>query len=326
MEIDHHAPVLKVSVVVPTWNEAKNLPHVLGALPDGLHEVILVDGGSVDGTVSVARAVRPDIRVVHQTRRGKGNALACGFSVVTGDLVVTLDADGSADPAEIPIFVDVLSSGADFAKGTRFSRGGDSDDITRFRRFGNAGLNVLVNWLFGTRYTDLCYGYNAFWADMFDCFDLPDIHCPAGPDQRVWGDGFEIETLINVRAAAAGARITEVGSVEKLRLHGNSNLNTVRDGLRVLRTIVEERRRLSRTHPVPTLRRDERVSRRPVSAPALWPAAAGVTAGPVASGGGRRTARRPGLVPARAEVVDLEALETRTTDPGTTGRGVGAAT
>src|SRR3982751_6638901 len=95
----------RVSVVVPTYNEARNLPHVFSRLPDDLHEVIVVDGRSVDGTIEVARALRPDVRIVRQNRRGKGNALACGFGVVTGDIVVMLDADGSADLQEIPRFV-----------------------------------------------------------------------------------------------------------------------------------------------------------------------------------------------------------------------------
>lgn len=233
----------RISVVVPARNEARNIPHVLGALPPGLHEVILVDGHSSDDTIEVARRVLPTIRVIRQTRNGKGNALACGFAMVTGDVIVMLDADGSADPGEIPGFVAALIAGADFAKGTRFAAGGRSNDITLFRSLGNAALNGLVNLLYGTRYSDLCYGYNVFWTSLLPVLDLPSLDIPGlGREDMIWGDGFEIETLINVRVAAAGARITEVGSVEQARLFGQSNLNAVRDGLRVLRTIVAERR------------------------------------------------------------------------------------
>ena len=234
----------RVSVVIPARNEALNLPYVLDALPAGLHEVILVDGHSVDGTIEVARQIRPDIKIVHQERRGKGNALACGFAKVTGDIIVTLDADGSADPDEIGAFVAALSSGADFAKGTRFSKGGRSHDITRLRRLGNAVLYGLVNRLFGTDYTDLCYGYNAFRTFLLPVLDLPPAHSAGvSADAMQWGDGFEIETLINVRMAHAGASITEVGSTEKARLHGVSNLHAFSDGLRVLRTVLAEHRR-----------------------------------------------------------------------------------
>src|ERR1039458_4690201 len=122
-----------VSVVVPALNEARNIPHVFERIPPDVHEVILVDGFSVDGTVTVARQLRPDVRIVRQTRSGKGNALACGFARATGDIIAMIDADGSADPGEIPRFVEALLDGADFAKGTRFAADGGSSDITRLR-------------------------------------------------------------------------------------------------------------------------------------------------------------------------------------------------
>jgi glycosyltransferase involved in cell wall biosynthesis len=242
-------PGYRVSVIIPARNEARNLPHVLEALPAGLHEVILVDGHSADDTVEVALRVRPDVKIVQQTRRGKGNALACGFAALTGDMVILLDADGSADPGEIPAFVATLAAGADFAKGTRFDQGGQSHDITRFRRIGNAALNHLVNRLFSTGYTDLCYGYNAFWVHILPVLELPPVDVQAAigvPGGMLWGDGFEIESLITVRAAHADLRIIEVASIEKARLHGASNLRAIPDGIRVLRTILAERRRLEK--------------------------------------------------------------------------------
>ena len=127
----------KVSVVIPAKNEAHNLWQVLPELAQDDCEVILVDGNSTDDTVSVAKRLRPNIIIIGQTRKGKGNALACGFAVARGDFIVMLDADGSADPAEIPRFVDALEKGADFAKGSRFLPGGGSNDISRFRRSGN---------------------------------------------------------------------------------------------------------------------------------------------------------------------------------------------
>jgi glycosyltransferase involved in cell wall biosynthesis len=220
-----------VSVVIPTLNEARNLPHVFASLPPDIYEVVLVDGHSVDDTV----------RVVHQTRKGKGNALACGFAACRGDIIVMIDADGSTDPKEIAAFVAALLAGADFAKGSRFIAGGGSTDITRVRRAGNFGLNLLVNTLYRTRYTDLCYGYNAFWRHCLDVLDLEVAPAnPAHAQRMLWGDGFEIETIINTRVARAGLRVAEVPSFEHPRLHGDSNLNAVKDGLRVLRTILRE--------------------------------------------------------------------------------------
>jgi glycosyltransferase involved in cell wall biosynthesis len=232
-----------ISIVVPALNEALNLSVVLPQLPQ-VHEVILVDGGSVDGTVMAARRALPDIVTVLQSRKGKGNALAAGFARVTGDIVIMFDADGSTDPAEITRFVEALKDGADFAKGTRFAAGGGSADITTIRHLGNKFLNGVFNLGFRTHYSDLCYGYNAFWADLIPLLDLPEHSSPAPANGRmVWGDGFEIETVINCRFAAAKVSITEVPSVEKLRMFGESNLRAVQDGIRVLRTLLTEWRR-----------------------------------------------------------------------------------
>jgi glycosyltransferase involved in cell wall biosynthesis len=224
----------RISAVIPAMNEAQNLPHVFSRLPELIDEVILVDGHSTDDTVAVARRLRPDVRVVTQTHRGKGNALACGFAMCTGDIIVMLDADGSTDPAEIPLFVEKLLDGADFVKGSRYMDGGGSEDLTRVRRYGNAFLTGTVNTLFGVRHTDLCYGYMAFWRR---CLPQLTVDCT----------GFEVETLLTLRATRAGLKVAEVPSVERNRIHGESNLRPIHDGLRVLRTITGERLARDRT-------------------------------------------------------------------------------
>jgi hypothetical protein len=239
--------------VIPALNEARNLPYVFGRLPGDIHEVIVVDGHSVDGTAEVARALRPDVRVVKQTRTGKGNALACGFAAATGDVIAMIDADGSADPAEIPLFVKALLDGADFAKGTRFAWGGGGD-ITFLRGIANRALGLLVNACYGTHYSDLRYGFSVFWRRHTAALAL-DATSPVPPgggqlrgDGQLWGDGQlrgdgpDAETLIHIRAAEAGLAVTEVPSFAPGRTHGESSLSAVRDGLRILRTIMAERR------------------------------------------------------------------------------------
>lgn len=229
----------RVSVVIPALNEARNLPFVFERLPDDIFEVIVVDGGSVDGTPETAGRLRSDVRVIGQTRRGKGNALACGFVAARGDVIVALDADGSTDPAEIPRFVTALEDGAAYVKGTRFAAGGGSSDITRIRRAGNRLLNGLVNVTCGLRNSDLCYGYFGFWARHLPVLDL-DAHSAGAP---LWGDGFEIETLVTLRMTRNGLAAVEVPSFERRRLYGESNLRAFTDGWRILTVIVQERRR-----------------------------------------------------------------------------------
>lgn len=139
----------RISIVIPTLNEASNLPFVFSTIASLDAEVIVVDGRSSDDTVRVAKALRDDVVVVHEIRRGKGAALQAGFAAATGDIIVMLDSDGSADGREIPAFVDALRRGADFAKGSRFISGGGSADITLIRQTGNSFLSKLVSATFG---------------------------------------------------------------------------------------------------------------------------------------------------------------------------------
>ena len=222
-----------ISVVIPALNEAENLPYVLPRIPVWVHEVLLVDGYSTDGTVDIARRLRSDIRIVRQKGRGKGAALRSGFAAARGDIIVMLDADGSTDPAEIPLFVGALLAGADFVKGSRFLQGGGTADMPFHRRLGNLGFTLGVRLLFGGVYSDLCYGYNAFWRRVL-------------PYLQLYGDGFEIETIMNVQALRAGLKVVEVPSFEAERVHGEGRLRTLPDGWRVLKTIVRERLRSHR--------------------------------------------------------------------------------
>jgi glycosyltransferase involved in cell wall biosynthesis len=216
-----------VSVVVAALNEAENLPFVLPRIPEWVHEVLLVDGNSTDDTVAVARQVRPGIRVVRQEGRGKGAAIRTGFALATGDIVVLLDADGSTDPTEIPAFVATLVDGADFAKGSRFLKGGGTVDMPVYRQMGNWGFVVLTNLLFGTRYTDITYGYNATWRHHQESLAL-EI------------DGWANEIISNIRVARHGLNVVEVPSFEHERIAGEAKLATFSAGWTILKAIVSE--------------------------------------------------------------------------------------
>jgi glycosyltransferase involved in cell wall biosynthesis len=223
-----HRSARRVSAVIPAKNEARNIPWVLERLPVIVDEVVLVDGLSVDGTVEVARDLRPDIVVVHEMQRGKGAALRAGFRAASGEYVVMLDADGSMDPLEIPRFVSALDAGADLVKGTRFSDGGDTADMSWLRATGNRVLLKIANAMYRTSHTDLCYGFAAFRRSSVLALELDAV-------------GFEIEAQLFLRAVRHQLRVAEIGSFEAPRRFGTSNLNAFRDGWRVLETIVGER-------------------------------------------------------------------------------------
>jgi glycosyltransferase involved in cell wall biosynthesis len=221
-------PELTVSLVIPVRNEARNIAWVLEQIVDDVHEIILVDGDSTDATLTTARSYRSDLTVIPQQGAGKGSALRTGFLAATGDVIVMMDADGSMSPQEIRHYVHFLANGYDFVKGSRFVCGGGSLDITRFRRLGNRFLLDVFNMLYGGDLTDLCYGFCAFHRRYLEHLDLT-------------ATGFEIEAEMTVRAMQAGLRIAEVPSLELPRRAGESNLHAIRDGWRVLNTLVGSR-------------------------------------------------------------------------------------
>lgn len=251
-----------VSVVIPTLNEERNIGWVLDRLPADIHEVIVVDGMSVDDTVGVVRRHWPAAKVVRQQARGKGAALAAGLLAVTGDIAVMIDADGSMDPVEIPSLVGALLAGADVVKGSRATAGGGSHDLSGLRRLGNWALTRSANVLYGQHWRELCYGYAAFWCDVLPLLGVAELTQQPGGDTSIkvgdrgtdaavaaerstrrrihYGHGFEIEAILFCRAARVGLRVAEVFSFEHERRSGDSNLQTWSDGWRVLTAVLRE--------------------------------------------------------------------------------------
>jgi glycosyltransferase involved in cell wall biosynthesis len=224
----------RVTIVIPAKDEARNVAWVLRRLPPGIDEVILVDGHSKDDTIAVARAVRPDLVVATERGPGKGAAMRTGMDMASGDVIVTIDADGSMDPVELDRYLDAARD-ADLVKGSRFAKDGGTEDMSPIRRLGNRVLLALVNLLYGAHLTDLCYGFCAVRRSALGVLALR-------------SDGFEIETEMTVRALRAGLRVGEVPSFELPRRYGTSHLSAFFDGWRVLATLLAVRVRAR--HPV----------------------------------------------------------------------------
>jgi glycosyltransferase involved in cell wall biosynthesis len=225
----------KVSIIVCTLNEAPNLPYVLPKIPDWVDEILLVDAHSVDATVEIAKQLCPRIRVLYQTGKGKGDALKLGINEAKGEIIVTIDADGETPPEYIGSFVKPLLEGNDFAKGSRLFRKRPSK-MPGYRWFGNKVLAYTCNILYGTRFSDICCGYNSFWKKEFLKLDLSyaknEIGC-------------SMEQRMIVRAKKAGMKIKEVPICSDGRIAGKSVISSVKQsvtqGFRDWFIIIEER-------------------------------------------------------------------------------------
>jgi glycosyltransferase involved in cell wall biosynthesis len=219
-----------LSIVIPTLNEERNIGRLLSQVKKVIrgysYEIIVVDGGadgpSEDGTVGIARGA--GARILYDNR-GKGSALIRGFGRARGSIIISMDADLSHRPEELKLLISGIESGYDICVGSRFMSGGGSADMPPFRVFGNKIFVAMVNALYGSRYTDMCYGYRSFTREALGKI-------------RLGEKGFGIETEININARKAGLKVLEVPSFEKKREEGEGKLRSFSDGFVILGTIL----------------------------------------------------------------------------------------
>lgn len=217
---------MKVSVVIPTLNEEKNLNILLDELKEFefIDEIIIVDGKSKDNTVKIAKKFNCKIIC---DEIGKGSSLRKGMKAAKGDIIICMDADLSMQSKELCLLVSNIEAGYDICMGSRFIQGGGTEDITFIRKLGNKFFVFLVNMIWGADYSDLCYGYRSFRKISIKDLDLK-------------SDGFGIETEISIKAAKKNLKIVEIPSFEKARKFGGGKLRTFSDGMHIFKTIVSE--------------------------------------------------------------------------------------
>jgi glycosyltransferase involved in cell wall biosynthesis len=216
-----------ISVVIPTLDEGKNIKKLIGGVKSIIgsygtnNEIIIVDGHSSDNTVALAK--RGGAKILYDDK-GKGSALIKGLNSAKGSVIIAMDADLSHRPNELRLLIAGIEAGYEICMGSRFLTGGGSDDMPALRRFGNSLFVALVNLIYGSRYTDLCYGYRSFARGVVKRLDLKE-------------KGFGIETEISIKAKQKQMRVLEVPSYEKKRESGEGKLRSLNDGIVILRTI-----------------------------------------------------------------------------------------
>lgn len=211
-----------VTVVVPTYNERDNLPHLAAAVRLHGYRLLVVDDGSPDGTGAVADAIAapdPLMEVLHRRQKeGLGPAYAAGFDrVLAGEsqIVIEMDADFSHNPADLPRLVQAVEDGADLAIGSRYVRGGGTPDWPPYRRFLSRGGNIYARVMLGLPVRDATAGFRAFRAEALR--NLPYSAAQAS------GYGFQVEMAL--RAHEAGLHIVELPVIFRDRTSGVSKMD-----------------------------------------------------------------------------------------------------
>ena len=216
-----------VSIVIPTLDEEGNLDKLLKTiryeLNDYNYEIIIVDGYSKDKTVKIAKKYK--VKILYDNA-GKGYALIKGFGNSKGNIIVSMDADLSHRPEELKLLINTIKSGYDICMGSRFLNNGGSEDISMIRRIGNKFFVKLINFIYKSNYTDICYGYRSFSRNALKKLSLNE-------------KGFGIETEISIMAKKNNLKILEIPSFEKKRYNGSGKLRTLQDGYVILKTILK---------------------------------------------------------------------------------------
>ena len=221
----------KISLVIPTYNEAGSIANTIKEVPKGVVDEIVVVDISDDGTDEIARKL--GCRVFRQKGRGFGGAFRQGVEHSRGEIIVLMDADGSHNPEDIPKLIARIKGGYDCVLASRYTIESHSEDDTLLRSFGNWMITNLVNFLFHINTTDSLFLYTAIRKDAYRKLKLE-------------SDGFEYCIELLVKAFAYKLKLSEVPSTERKRYAGRTKVNDLKHGYLLIKSIFVWRYRLSR--------------------------------------------------------------------------------
>jgi glycosyltransferase involved in cell wall biosynthesis len=221
-----------ISVVIPVFNEEHTIGNIITRTKDTMnklnmpYEMLVIDDGSIDKSLEISK--NEGAEAFRETHRGKGHAIRAGFQRAKGNIIVTLDSDGSHRPEEIPIVLEsVIDGKADLSIGSRFSNSNlDLKGIPRINRLGNRTFNRLIGFLTGANVSDSQSGFRAVKSTVVAKLNL-DSH------------GYEVESEMLIKAWKKGARIAEIPISFDQRTVGKSRLDPLKDGMRILYSIIK---------------------------------------------------------------------------------------
>lgn len=214
---------MKVSVVIPAYNEKEGLEPTIKEMPDIVDEIIVVDDGSSDGTYKIAKKLGVVV-CQHEINMGKVAAIKTGIDKASGDIIVLTDADYTYPAENITDFVEEINKGADLAIGSRFFGGVGVQNITRFNRMGNKIFSFIATYVSGQYISDAQSGFRAFRKDFLKILGVE-------------AKSLEFETEMTVKAAKHGYMVKEIPIDYRKRL-GKSKLNPIIDGLKMSKALI----------------------------------------------------------------------------------------
>jgi glycosyltransferase involved in cell wall biosynthesis len=220
-----------ISVVIPVFNEELTVSNVIERLKVTMkkigvrYEIIVVDDCSTDKSFEISKSHKVKAYSLKK-HRGKGYALNVGFAKAKGEIIATIDSDGSHSPEELPNLLNpVLQDKADLVIGSRFLRE-KPVSTKRLNEFGVRLFNVLIKFLTRAEVSDSQSGYRVIKSDIFKTL-------------RLWSDEYEIESEMLVKTAQRGFRVREVPISFKQRTYGKSRLDPIVDGFKILISILD---------------------------------------------------------------------------------------
>lgn len=219
---------MKASVIVPVYNEEDAIERVIGDIKKVKHvkEIVVIDDGSSDMSYEIAKKMNGIKLVRHEKNQKKAAALETGFNNSSGDILVTIDADGTYHPKYIPVMMKIISDGnADMVIASRFI--GKTSEMPRFNYIGNIFFSKMVSFLTSSKITDASSGMRALRKDVWKSVSNK-------------SDGLEWEVEMTTRVLKAGYTVTEV-PIEYLSRLGTTKLHPVKDGFRFFIGIIRGR-------------------------------------------------------------------------------------
>lgn len=220
--------MMKTTILALTLNEIDGVQAILPRIdPSWYSQLLVVDGGSTDGTIEWCRARGYDVYV--QKKRGIRFAYLEVLSRIQGDVVLTISPDGNCPPETVPLLLERMKEGCDLVIGSRYLGDARSEDDDMVTAFGNWLFTRTVNLLHGAKYTDAMVIYRAFRRDLIYELDLDKEESYALPE-RLFHTVISWEPLMSVRAAKRKKKIAEVGVGEPPRIGGDRKLQVIRWG------------------------------------------------------------------------------------------------